>query len=67
MRNKKHKCGECECWAYDKDGWGRCEAHAPHPSVMAEDRKIKFTLVWPMTKRDDGCHNDFRPMLEEVK
>ncbi len=59
------QCKDCVYFKADGVAYktGRCRRHAPLPLMIAEEAPevddaadgLEFPVVWPQTRREDGC------------
>ena len=53
------RCGDCQCWDYQKDTVGYCMARGVPAQVLPAVGAQKFTLVIPSVDKDHWCRHDF--------
>jgi len=53
------RCGDCQCWSYQRDIMGVCRARAPVGIALSVADSQNCTVVLPMMEKDDWCVHDF--------
>lgn len=48
-------CGECAYWKYIEGDKERCRKHAPRPDIENSFASTTQQVVWPATKKTEGC------------